>query len=122
MIEEVEIVDRDHPGGAAGGNQQRVHGVGELDGTGERVHRRPLEAVPRVVQRPHGDAGIDDAGAGNDVRAQAILPGTREERERVTRRQTPDQRRGELVDVLADAGALPERGPIVQQDAHVRSS
>ena len=58
-----------------------------------------------------------DLGSGDDVGIKAVLPGRRKEDEFV---RTADDGPGQLVDVLADAGSLPKRGSIVEQDSHGR--
>ena len=91
----------------------------DVGGTGEAFDRRPSEPVPGEVERADRDARIDDAGVG-DPAVQAVLPGARKQRQRVGgSRQASGEGGGDLMHVLADPGALPERRAIVEQDPQV---
>ena len=112
---EVEVVDRHHLNGVASGQQERVRRVRDVhDAHAERLDRRPFEAVPRQVEQPDGDAAIDDGGRCERTGVDPVLPGAREQHDFV---RGAGQRAGELVDVLPDAGAVPQGRPVIQQDA-----
>ena len=59
---------------APGGQEQRVHGVNDVDFAGESLNRRPLQTMPREVEEGHWNAGVDDLKAGNHIGRQAVLP------------------------------------------------
>ena len=50
---------------------------------------------------------------------QTVLPGAREQRERVVRPELTRERGGDFMNILANPGALAKRRPIVEQDAQV---
>ena len=56
-------MNRDDLRRAPGGNQQRMRGMHDVDVAGERLDRRPFEAVPEVVQDGDRHPPIDDARA-----------------------------------------------------------
>ena len=59
---------------APGGQEERVHGVNDVDFAGERLDRRPLQAMPGEIEEGHRNPGVDDLKAGNHIGRQAILP------------------------------------------------
>jgi hypothetical protein len=78
--------------------------------------------MPQEVKNPHGDPLVDggDAECGANIEREPIAPGTAEDRNVVI--VDCRVRAGELVDVLSDAGALPECWPVVDEDAHRQES
>lgn len=105
---------------AACRQQERVHGLGDVDRAGEPLDGGPFEPVPGAVQQRHRDPGIDLAGARNEPRRQAVLPRTGEKRQDVGAVEACLERLGQPVHELAGAGPLAKGGPVVHQDAHAR--
>jgi len=118
-FEKEEIVNGHHLRGAARGHQQRMRRVRDVDGARQPFGRRPFAAVPEIVQNADGNPPVDDARArvGGDGRRRTILPGAREQQHLVVT-VCSGVRANQLVDVLANAGSLPQRGPVVDEDAH----
>ena len=89
-----------------------------IDASGNRFDRRPFRAVPQQVQHPHRDAPVDDGtpssdetcGSGRSFHELVKIGHLAGIRGRVG----PD----ELMDVLADPGALPQGGPVVDENSH----
>ncbi len=118
VVEKVQVMDRDEPGGIPGRNQERMGGLCHVDGARETLHRRPFKPVPEPVQQTDGYPTIDDRCARDGVGGEAILPGRREEDQGFVRRRRRHKRRGRLMDVFADAGALAKRGSVVDENPH----
>ncbi len=125
--QEIEVVDRDHARGAARGQQQRVRRMDDIVAPPrEQLGRRPPQAVPCPVQRSNRHAAIDDpdrSQLGNSGRIWPILPRAGEQLDRQPAFSGPvlrqlDQCPRQLVDVLADPGAFPQGGTIVEQQPH----
>ena len=76
--------------------------------------------MPGQVEDTDGNADIDDVGARQRVGVQTILPRAREQDQRLPGPQAGQHRSSQLVNVLANAGALPERRAVIEQDAHAR--
>ena len=132
MRQEVQIVNRDDLGGrrATAAAADASECVTSNRAAGERFGRRPAEPMPREVQQPRPARGDRRSRAprSSACTAQPILPRAREERQRRAARwprpadTRPSSARDELVRVLADAAALAQRRPIVDQDAHLFKS
>jgi hypothetical protein len=118
--EEEEIVHGDHAGGAGGWNEQRMGGMDNVGVAGQPFDRRPLRAVPQIVQHRHRDTAIDDAGPERGARAWCgtIGPRAREHRHLVGRVRGR-VRAHELVHIFTDPGAGTQRGAVVHQDPHL---
>ena len=99
-------------------HQERMRRMHDIDRSRQHFRRRPLVAMPEIIQHADGDAPVDHARTGFilDACRRAVLPGAREEQDLVTvdRRVRTNQ----LMDVLAHAGSLPQGGPVVDEDAH----
>jgi hypothetical protein len=122
MVQEVQIVHGDDLRGATGRHQQRVRGVRDVHGAGQALDRGPPQPVPEEVQQADGQPPVPRRGVRHDPGLEPVAPGAGEQHERAVGCQQCAERRGQLVHILADAGALPERRPIVEQDAHVRAA
>ena len=121
VIEEVEVVDGDHLERPPRRHHQRMRGVGDVDRSGQPFHRRPFQAMPGEVQHADRDPRVDDDGAGDDDPGAARSFHELEKRTRLSPAARACRKRvGQLVHVLADAGALPERRAIIEQDPHAR--
>ena len=120
VIEEVEVVDGHDLERPPRRQQQRVRGVCDVDRSRQPFHRRPLQAMPGEVQHADRDPPVDDDGAGNEIGGRAVLPRAGEEDQAVAGGEGVRNRVGQLVHVLADAGALPERRAIIEQNPHAR--
>ena len=120
MVEEVEIVDRDRLGGGAGRHQERMERVGDVGGSGDHLDRRPFQAVPGEVERLDRNARVHVGGTRDPIGLEPVLPRAREQDEAVGREQLALEGGRQLVHILADAGAFPKRGPIIDQDPHAR--
>jgi len=58
--QKVQVVDRHHLGRTTRGHEQRMQRVGDIErGAGQRLCRRPADAVPRKVEQPDRDLPID---------------------------------------------------------------
>ena len=120
---------RDDVRGVAGGQQERMQRVGDVErAAGQALGGRPAEAMPGKVQKADGDPAIRQRGS-RKIRRQngAVLPRTREQGqiERVVpraRRGEGKQRGDELMCVLADAASFAERRTIIDQDTHLCKS
>ena len=121
MIEEVQVVHGHDADGPPRRNGDRVHRMDDVLGAGEPFDRRESKPVPAQVQHAHGNARVHDLRTRHDPGGEAILPGAGEQREDVGRPEQRRQRGGELVRVLADAGALAKGGPVIDEDAHSRA-
>ena len=119
VVQKIEVVNRHDPGSPACGNQKRGGGVRDVQRADEPLDRRKFQTVPREVETPDRDPRVDDARARQADRGETIFPGAREERQRVVGGALAVERGSELMHVFPDAGALPERGAIVQQNAHL---
>jgi hypothetical protein len=90
----------------------------DVDRSGERFDRWPLQPVPQEVQQSHGHAPIHDPGAKPFGRAciRAVAPRARECRDLIVVRRCvcPDN----FVHVLADAGARAQRRTVVNENVH----
>ena len=94
--------------------------MGDVHRSGEPFHGRPLQPMPGKVEDPDGNAHVDDLGARQGLWVQLVLPGAREQDQRLAGPKAGQHRSSQLVNVLADAGALPERRAVIEQDAHAR--
>ena len=76
--------------------------------------------MPAVVQHPYGYAAIKNVCTklAAQIARRPILPRTGEDQDVVA---SCGGRVGthELMDVLTDAGSRPQRGPVVDEDAHL---
>ena len=59
---------------APGGQEERMHGVNDVDLACERLDGRPLQTMPGEIEKGHRNTGVDDLKTGNHVRRQAVLP------------------------------------------------
>ena len=66
-------------------------------------------------------ATLARGGPLQETAIDAIGPGTREEREPITRLGRRGERMRELVCVFADSGPFAQRGAVVEQDVHGRN-
>ena len=103
-----------------GRQQKRVHRLRNIDFAREPLHGGPFEPVPRKVQERHGHTCINMGRAGDDVRLETVLPGTREERQGVRAGQSRLECRREPMHEHSDAGPLAQGRPVVHQDTHAR--
>lgn len=94
--------------------------VSHIDRPRKTLHGRPFEAVPGKVEDTNRHTDVDKASAGQGVRLHAVLPGARKQHQRLAGQEAGQHRGGQLVDVVANAGALPERRAVIEQDAHAR--
>ncbi len=91
-VQKVQVVHRDDLRGALRGHEERVHRVHDVDVAGERFDGRPLEAMPRQVEKRDRNPGIDDRRARDDAGREPVLPGAGEEHQAVAWRQAAGQR------------------------------
>jgi hypothetical protein len=119
MLEEIEIVDRDRLRRDTTRHEERMSGVGDLRRPGEAFDRGPSKPMPGEIEQPDGHPRIDRLDSADIRDIEAIFPGARERHDLILRPfiAARGQRAGEFVDVLADAGSLPERGAVIQDDA-----
>ncbi len=120
MLEEIQVVHGDDPGGAPCRHQQGMHRMRHVNGAGEGLGRRPLESMPAQVEKADRHPRIDDRHARNHAGRQPVLPRAGKERQRIAGRQLAGEGRGQFVRVLADACAFAQGGPIVDEDPHAR--
>jgi len=122
VVEEEQVVNRDHLRRASGGNQQRMRRVGDVDVSGQPFDRRPSGAMPERVEDANGNPAIDDLDAefGTQAGGRAVLPRTGEERDAIGAGGCVSARR--FVHVFADAGTRAQGGPVVDEDAHLSAS
>ena len=129
MREEIEIVNRNHLGGVARRQEQRMQGVGDVEiEARELLDPRPAEAVPGEVEQANRHPPIDGVRAAKVGRVgEAIFPGAGKDRQSEgavgpRSRIRFEQRLDELMRILADAAPRAQRRPIVDQDAHLFKS
>ena len=90
----------------------------DIDRTGQEFDGRPAEPVPPEIQQTHRNALVVNAGAGNGVRGQPVLPVVDAEREIALRGEDARQCSAEAVHVLADTRPLRQCRTVVEEDAH----
>ncbi len=128
MRQEIEVVDRDHLRRVPRRHQQRVRRMHHVEApSGDRLRARPLEAMPREVEERHRHAAIDERDAGHVRRRnEPVLPRAGKERRLQLETRLGGGQGGEcadeLVRVFARAAPLPQRGTIVDQNAHLFKS
>jgi len=83
----------------------------------KHLDRRPAKSMPGGIEHPHRHPGVDDPGARQNAGIQPVRPGTREQRQGFAGGSLAEEGGGQLMCVLADAGARAKGRPIVQQDA-----
>ena len=110
----------DEARGTAGRHGQRMRRVGDVDGSGEPLDRRPGQAVPEPVEGANRNVAVDHARTRNAVGREAMSPGAGKQGDGVVAPtvQFGGQRLRELVDVFADTGALVEGRAIIDQNSH----
>ena len=79
---------------------------------------RPLQPVPGKIQHADRYSGVYLPGIRDGAWRQAVLPRTRKHRQRIVDVETRRQRSREPMDILADAGPLPESRSVIDQDVH----
>ena len=97
-------------------HQQGMERPGQVGGGAERFDRRPAEPVPGEVQHGYRDSFVERVGTGHGIRPESILPGAGEKRH-VGVAAGPGERHAESMRILANAGALPQRGAVVEEYA-----
>ena len=126
MIEEVEVVDGDDLRGASSRQQQRMAATAT---TSNVLARRAARSAASRAGATRGSGAAPARGGRRSARpgttsaVEAVLPGRREQRQRLAGgRRCATSARASLVHVFADAGPLAERGSVVEQDPHGRDS
>jgi hypothetical protein len=112
-------VNRHHLRRPARRDQQGMGSMDDIRRAGECFNRRPPRPVPQQIQQSDGDTAVDDPRT--EARAErtigTVLPRARKECD------VAGIRCGvglyEPMNVFADSGALPERGPVVDEDSHL---
>src|SRR4051812_7056502 len=96
-----------------------MEGMHDVEGGRQPFNRWPFKPMPSEVEQPDGNPGVHVMRPGHARAHQAVLPRARKHGKRVAAIEPCGQRRGETVDVLPDAGPLPESRSVVDQDVHV---
>ena len=120
VVQEVEVVDGDDlRGRRAGINSGMSEWATSTAPASQSTGGHPAGARQSSATRT-GIRASTTVAPGTAAGCQPVLPGARKQHQAVRLAQDRRQRAGQLVHVLADAGPLPERRAIVEQDAHAR--
>src|SRR3954466_7994116 len=96
-----------------------MEGMHDADRRCEPFDWRPFQRMPPEVEQPGGNPGVHVTRSGHTRARQAVLPRARKYRQGVGTIEPCGQRGGEAMDILPDAGPLPESRAVVDQDVHV---
>jgi hypothetical protein len=120
MVKKIQVVNSHDLRCVAGGNEQRVWRVNDVEaGTRHHFNRWPLEPMPAVVEHRNRDPSVDFSDCWWQRLGQPILPRTGEDGQ-LDGVVDLGQRCHEPVDPFTNTCAGPEGRPIIDQDTHVR--
>ena len=117
VVEKVEIVDRHDLRRARRGYEKRMRGMDDIGMARKPLDRRPPGPVPEQVEHLHRYPPIDHPRCRGEAGVGTVLPRTGEERHLAGIRG--HIRMDQPMHVFADAGALAQRRPVIDENFHL---